>query len=62
MKSDQIPSGFVSALIRNEAATNAYAMMTREEKDAVLKKARAVRSRQEMDKLMGQLAKEASIS
>lgn len=60
MRSEEIPSGFVSALIRNEKATNAYAMMTKEEKNAVLKKARSAQSRQEMDKLMAELAREAA--
>lgn len=60
MRSEEIPSGFVSALIRNEEATNAYAMMTKEEKNAVLKKARSAQSRQEMDKLMAELAREAA--
>ncbi len=58
MKYDQIPSGFVSALMKDENAVNAYAMMTKEEKEAVLEKARQVRSKGEMDRLMAQLEAE----
>ena len=60
MESDQLPSGFVSALMRNENAVNAYAMMTKEQKSAVLQKARAARTKAEMDRLTAQLARESA--
>ena len=60
MDHDQIPSGFVAALIRNEQAVNAYAMMTKEQKSAVLQKARATRTKAEMDRLTAQLARESA--
>lgn len=60
MDHDQIPGGFVAALIRNEQAVNAYAMMTKEQKSAVLQKARAARTKAEMDRLTAQLARESA--
>lgn len=60
MESDQLPSGFVSALMRNENAVNAYAMMTKEQKKAVLEKARSARSRQEMERLLAQVAQDGA--
>ena len=60
MDHDQIPSGFVAALIRNEQAVNAYAMMTKEQKSAVLQTARAARTNAEMDRLPAQLARESA--
>ena len=60
MESDQLPSGFVSALMRNENAVNAYAMMTKEQKKAVLEKARSAHSRQEMEQLLAQVAQDGA--
>lgn len=61
MDFDDIPAGFAMALARNEEAVNAYAMMTKEQKQAVLAKARGVRSRQEMGQIVSALARENAI-
>lgn len=54
-----IPLGFGMALAQNEQAVNAYAMMTKEQKNAVLAKARQARSRQEMQQIVSDIAAEA---
>lgn len=51
-----VPIGFGFALMQNEEATNAYAMMTKEQKNAVLAKAHAARTEQEMRSLVASLA------
>ncbi len=51
-----IPLGFGMALAMNEAAVNAYAMMTREQKAAVLNRAHKTQTRQEMQILVDGLA------
>lgn len=56
MDFDTVPVGFGMALMRNEKATNAYAMMTREQKNAVLAKAHAVRSQGEMERIVSAIA------
>ncbi len=53
-----VPIGFGMALAQNEAAVNAYAMMTKEQKNAVLAKAHRVRSEQEMHQLVASIAKD----
>lgn len=55
----EVPIGFGMALAQNEKAVNAYAMMTREQKQAILEKAHAARSEQEMHKIVSSIAKEA---
>lgn len=60
MEYDQIPKGFVSALIRNEQAVNAYAMMTKEQKEEVLAKARACQSAHGLNRLLSEIASEAA--
>lgn len=59
MNFSQVPIGFSMALAQNEQAVNAYAMMTKEEKDAILQKAHNARSQQEMQQLVSAIAAEA---
>lgn len=61
MDFDDIPAGFAMALAQNEGAVNAYAMMTKEQKQAVLQKARSARSRREMGQIVAGIAEENSI-
>ncbi len=58
MDFSSVPLGFGMALAQNEAAVNAYAMMTKEQKDAVLAKAHKARSKQEMRQIVAQIAKD----
>ncbi len=51
-----VPLGFGMALAQNEAAVNAYAVMTKEQKKAVLEKAHKARSKQEMRQIVSDLA------
>lgn len=48
----EVPIGFGMALAQNEEAMNAFAMMTREEKQAIWNKAHHARSEQEMDQIV----------
>ena len=57
----EVPVGFGFALAQNEKAVNAYAMMTREQKQAILKKAHAARSEREMQQIVSSIAREAII-
>lgn len=59
MDFSSVPVGFGMALAQNEDAVNAYAMMTREQKDAVLAKARNAKSRREMQQIVSDIAAEA---
>lgn len=61
MEHRNVPVAFGEALARNEAAVNAYAMMTREQKQAVLKKAERIRSDRQMQQLMDSLAQTQQI-
>ncbi len=56
MKDSSVPIGFSMALAQNEQAVNAYAMMTKEEKEAVLEKAHKASTRRQMQKLIGSIA------
>lgn len=56
MERDEVPQGFAMALMRDEDAVNAYAMMTMEQKRAVLQRARTAGSRREMNQLMDEIA------
>ncbi len=56
MDFSSVPLGFGMALAQNEAAVNAYSMMTKEQKDAVLAKAHKARSKQEMHRIVAELA------
>lgn len=52
MDYSEVPVGFGLALTKNEAAMNAFAMMTKEEKQAIWHRARSARSEQEMDQIV----------
>lgn len=54
-----VPIGFGMALAQNEKAVNAYAMMTKEQKQAILRKAHAARSEQEMQRIVSAIADDA---
>ena len=56
MDFSSVPIGFGMALAQNEKAVNAYAMMTKEQKNAVLAKAHAARTRAEMEQLISAIA------
>ncbi len=60
MEHSDVPQGFAMALMRNEDAVNAYAMMTKAQKRNVLRQARMTGSRREMDQLMEEIARTAS--
>lgn len=60
MFDQDVPAGFAMALTRNEQAVNAYAMMTKDQKAAVLEQARQVRSKKEMESLMAQIARDGA--
>ena len=51
----KVPIGFGMALAVNEPALNAYAAMTEQQKQAVLRKAHNARSRQEMQSIVESL-------
>lgn len=61
MDFEEVPTGFGMALVRNEAAMNTFAMMTKEEKQAIWKKARAARSKQEMDQIVSAIGAEGTM-
>lgn len=48
----EVPIGFGLALAQNEEAMNTFAMMTKEEKQAIWNKARHARSEQEMNQIV----------
>lgn len=52
----EVPIGFGMALAQNEKAVNAYAMMTREQKNAILEKAHNARSENEMQQIVAAIA------
>lgn len=55
----EVPIGFGMALAQNETAVNAYAMMTKEQKNAILERAHKARSEQEMHQIVDSIAAEA---
>ncbi len=57
----EVPLGFSMALMRNEAAVNAYAMMTRAQKAEILERAHKARSEQEMQGIIKELAREQTM-
>ena len=59
MNVQEVPIGFGMALAQNEKAVNTYAMMTREQKNAILAKAHAARSQEEMQTIVASIAAEA---
>lgn len=56
MNFSEVPIGFGMALAQNEKAVNAYAMMTREQKNAILAKAHAARSERKMHEIVASIA------
>ena len=52
----KVPIGFGMALAVNEPAMNAYAVMTEDQKQAIINKAHNVRSEKEMHDLVNSLA------
>lgn len=59
MDLEKIPVGFGMALMQNEEATNAYAVMTKEEKQAVLRRAHSARTEKEMQKIISDIVSES---
>lgn len=59
MERDDVPQGFAMALMQDENAVNVYAMMTKEQKRAILQRARTAGSRREMNQLMDEIAETA---
>ena len=59
MDLQNIPIGFGMALMQNEEATNAYAVMTKEEKQAVLRRAHSAQSEKEMQEIVSDIVKES---
>lgn len=56
MDHSEVPMGFGMALMQNEKAVNAYAMMTREEKNTILEQVRSARSKKEMQQIVSAIA------
>lgn len=59
MENTQVPAGFGAALMQNEQAVNAFAMMTPEQKQEILQKAAAVKTKGQMQRLVNRIAKDA---
>lgn len=57
MKYDQLPMGFGMALAMNPLALNAYSSLSEEQKETLVNRARSVTSREEMHKIINDLAK-----
>lgn len=57
----KVPIGFGMALAQNENAMNAYAVMTKEQKQHVLEKAHSARSEKEMRQIISDLAAEGTL-
>lgn len=55
----EVPIGFGMALAQNETAVNAYSMMTKQQKDAFLARAHNARSKQEMNRIVADIAANA---
>ena len=51
----EIPVGFGMALAQNEAAMNAFAMMTKEQKESVWSQARQAATKEEMRSLVSRI-------
>ena len=51
----EVPIGFGMALAQNEKAVNAYAMMTREQKHAILARAHNAHSQEEMHRIVASI-------
>lgn len=55
MERNDVPVGFGMALVQNEEAMNAFAMMTKEEKESVWAKARSAKNKAEMQQLVADI-------
>lgn len=53
----EVPIGFGMALAQNEEATNAFSMMTKEEKQLIWNKARHAHTQQEMHQIVSSIIK-----
>ena len=53
----EVPIGFGMALAQNEEATNAFSMMTKEEKQVIWNKARHAHTQQEMHQIVSSIIK-----
>jgi hypothetical protein len=53
----EVPVGFGLALAQNEDAMNAFAMMTKEQKQEIWAKARNARSKAEMHQIVNSISK-----
>lgn len=51
----EVPIGFGMVLAQNEEAVNAYAMMTKEQKNEILRKAHNARSETEMNRIVNDI-------
>ena len=51
-----MPLGFVNALAKNESAMQKFAQMEKDEKKALLEKAHAVSSKEEMQSLINSIS------
>lgn len=61
MDHSEVPAGFGNALAQNETAANIFAMMTKEEKQSVWRKARAARSEYEMGQIITQILSDGAV-
>ena len=52
-----VPVSFAIALVQNEEAMNAFAMMTKEEKQVIWQKAYAARSAEDMQRIVSSIIK-----
>lgn len=52
----KVPVGFGMELAQNEMAMQRYAILTKEEKNAILKRAHSARSEQEMRSIVASIA------
>lgn len=55
MNFTEVPIGFGMALAQNEEAMNAFAMMTKEEKQTIWNKAHSAQSEQEMHQIVNSI-------
>ena len=53
----KVPVGFGMELVRDELAMQRYAILTQEEKRAILKRAHAARSEREMQEIVAGISK-----
>lgn len=55
MERNEVPVGFGMALMGNEEAMNAFAMMTKEQKQAIWAQARSAGSKAEMQQIVADI-------